>query len=250
MKMSDLFKSKKGKSINSVVDLNRFNPSNRREFYENRELIAAELEKFCQPWLKATTGGTKLSAYLENPIKTFYSGTNFDPNRWVKPIRGDRIPGFIPQPIHDILVDLYKEKGIAAHRGNSAFLYKIESYAKMFGDGKAYKVLIAGDFDESVLGDVKLLPKSLNNLITQMLYNEYGIKNMDEMIAAHKSGKLPDDAYKAVMDEIRDFVGERIQYDGNLQVMNPHVEVLVRADYIVYLNDDMDTFVWAGSKGK
>lgn len=233
MRLTDLFERE-----SNILDLNRFD--NSEKIYENRKLIYTELEKHCTPWLKAV-GASSLRDYLIDNDKQFYRGARIKPDQWIKPIRTDRKPLDMPEPIHEVIQSVYKERGVKANRSNSAFVTKSAGQAQSYGSGYPYTILAVGQFQTSALREVRDLYSIVNGIVANKVAEKYNIYGIKELMIRKDSGKLPEDAYELVTDAIREFINERLETNVDLRYFSMEGELLVHADYLAYLSAELKT---------
>lgn len=227
MKIIDLFESK-----SNILDLNRISS---KDFKENREMILSELDAHCRPWLDAV-GAENTKAYLKNWKDHYYRGATVNTRKeWIKPVRQDRKPLDTPEMIHEFIQDVYRKNGIAANRGNSAFITREESVAQSYGTGTAYVVMAVGDFQTSMLQGVRDFYSLLNGIVTSVLARKYNIYGVKEFVV--KMNTIEEADVQTVFSEIERYISDHIVNNPDLSAQRgSDSEILLNADYIAYFS--------------
>jgi hypothetical protein len=230
MKIIDLFESK-----SNILDLNRI-PSN--DFKENREMILSELDAHCRPWLDAV-GAENTKEYLKDWKNHYYRGATVNTRKeWIKPVRQDRKPLDTPEMIHEFIQDVYRKNGIAANRGNSAFITRLQSVAQSYGKtGTAYVVMAVGDFQSSMLDGIGDFYSMLNAIVASILAQKYNIYGVKEFVV--KMNTVDEADVQKVFAEIEKYISDHLVNNPDLSRKGSDSEILLKADYIAYFSDWM-----------
>jgi ABC-type transport system substrate-binding protein len=186
-----------------------------------------------------TSGVSKGFLSCLTGLNHYYRGATVNTRKeWIKPVRQDRKPLDTPEMIHEFIQDVYRKNGIAANRGNSAFITRLQSVAQSYGKtGTAYVVMAVGDFQSSMLDGIGDFYSMLNAIVASILAQKYNIYGVKEFVV--KMNTVDEADVQKVFAEIEKYISDHLVNNPDLSRKGSDSEILLKADYIAYFSDWM-----------